>query len=405
MEDHQLDQLCDFYMKKFCQEISERSVGSQGNRDATRFFQEILESLNWQTESQEFSAIDWHDGGARLESGDESFHVLVSPYSLSFSGRGMLAEASSLKMLETRNFKDKILLLHGEIAREQLMPKNFMFYNPEEHRKIVSLLEKSKAQALICATGRNAALAGGVYPFPLIEDGDFDLPSVYMTEEEVKKLLPYLDKEVRLESDSQRIKGKGYNVIGKKGGEKQKRIVITAHIDAKKGTPGAIDNASGVSILLLLAQLLKDYSASSALEITAFNGEDYFSVPGQMKYIKENNNDFKDVLLNINIDGAGYREGKSSFSFFNLPEEFQSAANRIIRQYPGIVQGNPWVQGDHSIFLQSDVPAIAVSSQWFLNNIDNQDITHTPKDNLSITDNKKIVEIARALADFITMIG
>ncbi|MEZ4997668.1 MAG: hypothetical protein R2758_09480 [Bacteroidales bacterium] len=32
---------------------------------------------------------------------------------------------------------------------------------------------------MIGATGRSSALAGGVYPFPLIEDGDFDIPSVY----------------------------------------------------------------------------------------------------------------------------------------------------------------------------------------------------------------------------------
>ena len=37
---------------------------------------------------------------------------------------------------------------------------------------------------------------------------------------------------------------KGYNVIGVKGNETKRRIVVTAHIDTKKGTPGAIDNAT-----------------------------------------------------------------------------------------------------------------------------------------------------------------
>ncbi|MBK9392004.1 MAG: M28 family peptidase [Bacteroidetes bacterium] len=32
-------------------------------------------------------------------------------------------------------------------------------------------------------------------------------------------------------------------------------MVVTAHIDAKKGTPGAIDNATGVIVLLLLSEL------------------------------------------------------------------------------------------------------------------------------------------------------
>ena len=59
--------------------------------------------------------------------------------------------------------------------------------------------------------------------------------------------------------------------------------------------------------------------------------------------------------------------------------------------------GFQWFQGDHSIFIQQGVPAIAVSSQWFIDNIDQQEITHTPKDNPSIVDCQKVVEIAEAI--------
>ncbi len=79
------------------------------------------------------------------------------------------------------------------------MPKNFVFYNPEEHQRIISVLESSGVKAIICATGRNPALAGGVYPFPLIEDGDFNIPSVYMTEDEAARILPYVGKKVFLQ--------------------------------------------------------------------------------------------------------------------------------------------------------------------------------------------------------------
>ncbi len=281
------------------------------------------------------------------------------------------------------------------------MPKNFVFYNPEEHRQIVSLLEESKAKAIICATGRNAALAGGGYPFPLIEDGDFDIPSVYMTEEEGKKLLPYIGKQVTLNSVSKRIPGKGYNIVGKKGEDSPKRIVITAHIDAKKGTPGAIDNATGVTVLLILAELLSDYSGNKQIEIVAFNGEDYYAVPGQMKYIAENQGKFGNILLNINIDGAAYKEGKSAFSLFDLPDIIKDKSSEIINKHPDITEGVQWPQGDHSIFIQNGVPAIAVSSQWFTENIESQDITHTAKDNLDIVDYNKIIDIAEAINELV----
>ena len=68
---------------------------------------------------------------------------------------------------------------------------------------------------------------------------------------------------------------------------------------------------------------------------------------------------------------------------------------------PGIVEGLPWFQSDHSIFLQNGRPAIAVSSQWFIENMDNQEITHTPKDNLSIVDYSKVAECAIAIKEFL----
>jgi aminopeptidase YwaD len=384
--------------------MNERCVGSDGNRQATQFFKNELSHLGWATESTEFDAIDWEENGAILKSDGSEIRVLVSPYSVGFKGEAELVSASTISELETLNAKDKIILLYGKIASEQLMPKNFVFFNPEEHRKIIELLEKSEAKAIISVTGRNAALAGGVYPFPLIEDGDFDIPSVYTAEEEFNSLVSLVGKKIFLESISRRKQGKGYNVIGKRGNIKSDRIVVTAHIDAKKGTPGAIDNATGVIVLLLLADLLRDYQGERLIEIVAFNGEDYYAVPGQMTYIAENRNKFNNIILNINIDGAGFFEGASAFSLFDLNEHLDKSAHDVIMKYPGITEGIKWPQGDHSIFLQYGIPAIAVSSKWFIDNINGQDITHTPKDNIEIVDINKLIEISEALNTLIRSI-
>ena len=114
-------------------------------------------------------------------------------------------------------------------------------------------------------------------------------------------------------------------------------------------------------------------------------------------------NDFDDILLNINIDGAGLHEGPSAFSQFNLPPQLSETLNQVLEKYEGIVEGIPWHQGDHSIFLQQGIPAIAVSSNWFIDHVDNQDITHTPKDHPRIVDCQKIVEIAQAIQDLIKL--
>lgn len=401
MESEYLYQKSLSYLKTLCAEIQERSVGSAGNRQATRFFAETISALGWQTEASELQVMDWQESGATLRVADQGFNVLPSPYSFGCSLRAPLAGISSLEELEGQEIAGRILLLSGEIAKEQLMPKNFRFYNPEQHQKIIALLEQKQPAAIICATGRNPSLAGGAYPFPLIEDGDFDIPSVYTSEEVGKDLLACIGQMAVLQSRATRIPAKACNVVARKGKERAERIVLSAHIDAKKATPGAIDNATGVVTLLLLAELLQDYAGDRMVEMAAFNGEDYYAVPGQMDYIRKNHDDFQNIVLNINIDGAGLRESKTAVSFYDLPESMQATGHELVTTFAGIVEGVQWPQGDHSIFIQYGCPAIAVSSQWLIDHMESQEITHTPKDNMDIVDGRKLVEIAEALNWFL----
>ncbi len=385
------------HLHYLCETISERHLGSQGNKQATEYFKNALQRNRWETEESILEVMDWKTDGASLQCGKQSFEVFSSPYSLGCYVEGEMIAIDSISKLQHANLQDKVVLLHGDIAAEQIMPKNFVFYNPEQHRQVIQLLESGCVKAIICATGKNPSLAGGVYPFPMFEDGDFDIPSVFMKDTEGEKLLTCVGQKIKLESQATRIPGTAFNVIGRKPGREKQHIVITAHIDAKQGTPGALDNATGVTVLLLLSEILKNSHLKHPIELVAFNGEDYYAASGQMKYIEQQINGFDDILLNINIDGVGYKEGASSFSAFGLPDVIQAAFHTIIKSHPGIVEGAQWYQGDHSIFVQYGRPAIAVTSEWFIQNMETQNITHTERDNLSIIDHRKVVEAAKAI--------
>jgi aminopeptidase YwaD len=389
------------HLQHLCLGIDNRRVGSEGNRQATRYFTDQVRPWGWEIESNPFEAMDWQSEGADLLCGAEGFACQASPYSLGCDENAVLTAAGTLQELEGVDAAGKILLLHGDLAGEQIMPKNFVFYNPEEHQKIISLLEASGALALVCATSYNPQTAGGIYPFPLFEDGDFNIPSVFMTQEEGQRLQSCLGRRVRLTSRARRIPSQGDQVTAAKGPVNTPRLIITAHIDAKTGSPGAIDNATGVTVLLLLAELLMEATPNTRIELVPFNGEDYYAVPGQMLWLKQNRERMHTLALNINIDGAGYHQGSSCFSFFNLPPDLQDQFAAILARHPSICEGPQWVQGDHSIFVQSGIPAVAVSSCWFLEHMDDQRITHTPADNPDIVNPAAPVEIALALADFI----
>ena len=387
------------YLHKLCLEIPTRRVGSQGNRAATDFFAGTIESFGFETASPEFDCIDWAQQGADLTVEGVPFKVLVSPYSLGVQASTTLVVVSTLAELEAAELSGWIVLLGGEIAREQLMPKNFSFYNPEEHQRIIRWLEAKGPQAILAATSRNPEMAGAVYPFPLIEDGDFDIPSVFMTEEEGNRLAGYAGQVVRLDSRARRSPARGCNVIARKGAHGERRVVLFAHIDAKDGTPGALDNATGTVVLLLLAELLADYAGHLGIEIVALNGEDYYSAPGEQQYLRMNAGRFSDVVLGVNLDGVGYPHGDTAYSLYNCPPGLAVSIHAAFAAHPGLVEGEPWYQGDHGLFLMNQVPALAITSQRFGEIL--AEIAHTPKDRPELVDTPRLVEAALALRDLV----
>jgi aminopeptidase YwaD len=385
------------YLHKLCVEIPSRRVGSDGNRMATDFFARTVSSYGFKTETQEFDCIDWSQEGAWLTADKTSFDVFVSPYSLGCHTRAPLAVISTVDELEGANITGRIVLLRGDIAREQLMPKNFPFYNPDHHRRIINLLETKKPRAIAAATSRDVVMVGSQYPFPLFEDGDFDIPSVYMREEEGHRLAGYAGKEASLESRAERIPATGCNVVAFKGADPRRRVVLFAHIDARMGSPGAGDNASGVIVLLLLADLLADYSGDLGIEIVAMNGEDYFSNPGEQRYLALNADRFEEIVLGINLDDVGYYRGNVAYSLYDCPDVMAAAIRSTFALYHDLIEGDAWYQGDHGLFLLNQRPALAVTSELVLELM--AEITHTPKDLPETVEPAKLVKVALALRD------
>ena len=394
-----LSEKAETYLRRLCLEIPSRRVGSKGNRAATDLFASVVASFGFETESPEFDCLDWTDEGVHLTVDGASFQAFASPYSLGCHVSASLIVASTVEELEATEVANEIILLRGDIAREQLMPKNFPFYNPDRHKRIIQLLETKKPRAIIAATSRDLEMVGSMYPFPLFEDGDFDIPSVYMTEEEGIRLAEYAGKEVSLESWAQRIPAKGNNVIARKGTNPNRRVVLFAHIDTRIGTPGASDNASGVIVLLLLAELLADYAGNLGVEMVAMNGEDYYSNPGEQQWLRLNAGRFDEIFLGINVDDVGYYKGKVAYSLYDCPSELASSIHRVFSIYEDLVEGEPWYQGDHGLFLMNQRPALAITSELLMELM--AEITHTPKDTPEILDPARLVHVAAALRDLL----
>lgn len=384
---------------ELCVRIGDRHVGSKRNQRAAAYAAQRLTSMGLAVSQPDFKCIDWEYGDIVLTAGEIPLQASIGPYSLPCDIRSTFMTASTVEELQSKSFSGKIAVLHGELCQEQFAPKNFVFYNPDHHKKIISLLEQKNPLAIVAITGKNPEMAGAVYPFPLIEDGDFDIPVANLTIEEGEKLFLQKETEMHLRIDSTRIPSTGCNVLALKNGEISDRLVFCAHIDTKKGTPGAIDNGGGVVILLALAGLLQDYSGKYTIELLVNNGEDYYAYPGGMQYLSNNIDTFDQIVAAINADGVGLKGSRTTYCSFNASDMMNRIIQNIFKDSRKFIERDPWYQSDHMLFAMNDRPAVALTTEDFDNTWAN--IAHTAKDTIDLVDIDILADTAVALRELI----
>jgi aminopeptidase YwaD len=377
------------YLERLCDCLPDRRLGSPANEAATDFAAEVLRSAGLTVETPSFDCLYWSAGEAVVASKAGEFSLEPSLYTLGARARGPLRVASSLADLEVPDLTGSIVLLRGEAAAEPFMPKDYPFYYPDHHRRAIERLEASGALGVVAAPPR--AAASGRYPFTLFEDGNFALPSAFTSEEVGDALAALAGSEVSLSIVAERNPARARNVVARSGRGTGSRIVFCAHIDAKPGTPGALDNAAGVVTLLLLAEKLAERHPDIDLEFVVMNGEDNYSAAGELQYLAANEGRLDEIALFVNLDGLGYREGRTAYSLYGCPPVVEDAVRRAL---PEAVEGPPWFAGDHAVFVMKGRPAVALTSEKLEEVIA---VSHSAADRPDLVDPARLVEAAAGL--------
>jgi aminopeptidase YwaD len=370
-------------------EIGERPVGSANNRRAGVYIAAVLRAAGCHVEELGFDCLDWHGTSASLAVGDVRLPARPNPYTPPCWITAPLVCAGTLEELGVVDLLGHIVVLHGDLAREALFPKNFPFFQVEAHQRIIQILESEQPAAVVAVSSRD-----GITP-PLIEDGDLHLPSVTVQAGAGPVLLANEGKIARLHIEAQLAASHGATILGRRGPEGKGKMVVTAHFDTKHDTPGALDNASGTAALLALAEALTDEILDVGVEFVAFNGEDNYAAPGQVAYLAAHGAEFPGIRLVANIDGAGWCGHPVSIAEFDCPAPLAAEVKAIRKQFPAMVDVPPWPQGDHSIFWMQGVPCIAFSSVGIEALIDTH--IHTPDDTLDGVDACAIADVTSFL--------
>ena len=196
------------------------------------------------------------------------------------------------------------------------------------------------------------------------------------------------------------------NIVGKIEGNSNNAIVISAHFDHigiqdGKIIRGAIDNASGVAVLLDLAEILNNkYSVNKpAFDIIfcAFNGEEN-GLTGSEKFIEDINGKY-DNLININIDSVGYKNGgKVTFLDKNTDTSLYEPMKEVIENNGLEVELNTGLKGtaDSVEFDRVGIPAICIIDE----NV--KEVIHTENDTPELIDYDRLDKIVKSVDDFVS---
>lgn len=377
-----------------------RAAGTKGNNEIIQFLREFFEKSGYTVKSMPFTCTVWEESASAIEWENRKLKIRVSPYSKAFCGEGMIRIVETMDELSELECKDTILLLTGELSKEPLQPKDYPFYYPDEHKNLIDLLEQKKPLAIIAATGKHPMC--GLDPYPLFEDGNFLIPSAYISENDYAKIRDEINgKHVRVCISSECAEAESEQIYASKTVPNAKgKIVICAHMDSKNHTQGALDNASGIATMLKLAETLHvtDYD----IDMVPFNCEEYYGANGELLYIDEITKNQDDIKLLINIDSVGHVGSDVASSFYNVSEELTNRITQIIIRREHTQLGMEWYAGDHAVFAFQGVACIAITSSDIAEG--GLDCTHTMEDEIQTVDVKRLEDAASFVEELVSQI-
>ena len=354
-----------------CETIGARPTGSSPNKAAVDYAAEVLGKCGFEVCKQELDCINWVNSGAELLIDGHSIPIEPADYSLPCKIEANFVCVDTLDALNNENVTNKTLVLYGDLCNEPLMPKNFEFYNPDEHKHIIALLEEKNPAAIITVNPHKEHI---------IQDGDFNIPCAIVDMDTLDMFLQATDRTMCLSIDTKRIPSKSHNVIAACGANR-KKVCFSAHIDTKPVTPGALDNASGVAVLLALAEAISGKGYPYQIEIVLLNGEDYYSTPGEVAFMKGIGSEYR---LAINIDGVGLKSSATSVSFYECPGEIKSVIMGCVEKATCIELIEPWPMGDHMIFAMNGIPTVAITASKIFELLET--VIHSPDDDIKNID-------------------
>jgi len=235
------------------------------------------------------------------------------------------------------------------------------------------------------------------------------VPIVWISGRDAQRLIKLLEQgqvEVELRLTARTEPRTSRNVVACLPGENDEMIVVNAHHDSML-TPGAVDDASGVAIVLEIARALSTENLQRTVLFVTFSGEE-LGLFGSADFVNKHGDNEIIAAITFDCIGAGpengLRVGLEGSTTKWLDAYVQQVAENlgfyVKSEPPGVIHGTT----DHASFVGKKIPATWI--YWVdPEREDVLELVHTLGDNLDAIDKARLqqaaelgVEVVRQLA-------
>jgi len=336
-------------VKHLVTEIGTRLSGSAGEEAAARYLASKFEQIGLEVEIERYRFLGWQ----LLE---EPLLEMLSP------SRERLPCAPNIYSSSTSE--------QGAEGTLRLIGKVPLQGNGYDRYAIVD--RDGEELAYVIATDQPVARNG-------VHDIRFPVPEVNVDLNTRKKLRELSQQKtpvrVRLKLktkfDPQAV---SYNVIGTLRGatDPERIVIVTSHLDTQIGSVGANDDASGIAVLVRMAESLVKAKPAKTVRFCSFGGEE-LGMYGSRYYEKrlKETGELKKVEFVLCFDEVG--QEKQTHRFRATSEWLELKLRSVLEQLKagerlgeGLIEPFPkrWVVrafgSDHAAFVEEGVPAVSI---------------------------------------------
>lgn len=302
-------------LKYLCSpELQGRGYVGDGNRKAAEYIAKAFQEAGLQPLDKDYFQLfsypansfpgktDLLVNSRKLAPGKD---FLISENSPSVKGKFQVIQISNQELLDPKKLSQLVKSATGKfVVLEAYQPKD---YSKEDQKAISQIRQALQMQSGLPISGVVELTESKL----TWSSADYLAPRPKITI--LKSAFSSEIKELKIDIENQWIdKFQTQNVIGKLSGKRaDSTIVVTAHYDhlGMMGTalfPGASDNASGVAMLISLAQYFSENQPEFDMVFIAFSGEE-IGLKGSIHYVENPIFPLSKIkfLLNLDISGTG----------------------------------------------------------------------------------------------------